>query len=773
MGGIAALLAFSISSYASAHWSFQPVDKPSIPLVNDGSQVHNPIDFFILKKLEEAKIQPTKEASREVLIRRIYFSLTGLPPTFDQVQEFAKDTQPDAYERLVDRLLDSPHFGERWGRHWLDVARYADTKGYVFQEDRNYPYAYTYRDWVIRAFNEDLPYDAFVKKQLAADILSDSPQEDLAALGFLTVGNRFLNRGHLIIDDRIDVVTRGFLGLTVACARCHDHFFDPIPTKDYYSLYGVFASCEEPKDLPVIGSVADSPQYQAFLAEKTKREDAVTKFIDEKLSYLHSQEGIQAYLELLRVANGKDNEQLGLLADRRNLYDKIAFRWRKFIENRTSEEDLIWGPWNSLLKIPESELPNRVGEALETLSPKTHPLIRSALKATAPKSHLEVIKVYAKLIAEAFAVRDGRIPKKPALLGLIGNNSFPVNLNRDSLRSHVHRKDRDHIQSLKNKVDSFVSKSKFAPPRAMVLRDRKSPVRQKVFLRGNPNSHGEIVERQFLEVLSGKDRQPFNGKGSGRLALAKAIVEPQNPLVARVLVNRIWSHHFGTGFVDTPSDFGRQGGEASHPELLDYLASELIDSDWSMKRIHRLIVTSATYRRASSVKEPLPDSDPENRLLSRMNRRRMDFEAMRDSTVFVGGGMDERQGGQSTDLLQKPYSSRRAVYGKVVRQNIPGVFRTFDVANPSIHSPKRPETTVPQQALFAMNSDFIQQHARAAAASLISLDKSLAIRKLYHRILSRNPSTQELQLATRYLSSGGLPQFAQVLMMSNEFLYVD
>ena len=213
--------------------------------------------------------------------------------------------------------------------------------------------------------------------------------------------------------------------------------------------------------------------------------------------------------------------------------------------------------------------------------------------------------------------------------------------------------------------------------------------------------------------------------------------------------------------------------EASHPELLDFLASELIDNDWSMKRIHRLIVTSATYRRASSVKEPLPDSDPENRLLSRMNRRRMDFEAMRDSTVFVGGGMDERQGGQSADLLQKPYSSRRAVYGKVVRQNIPGVFRTFDVANPSIHSPKRPETTVPQQALFAMNSDFIQQQARAAAASLISLEKSLAIRKLYQRILSRNPSTQELQLATSYLSSGGLPQFAQVLMMSNEFLYVD
>ena len=248
-------------------------------------------------------------------------------------------------------------------------------------------------------------------------------------------------------------------------------------------------------------------------------------------------------------------------------------------------------------------------------------------------------------------------------------------------------------------------------------------------------------------MLSGKDRQPFNGKGSGRLALAKAIVEPQNPLVARVLVNRIWSHHFGTGFVDTPSDFGRQGGEASHPELLDYLASELIDNDWSMKRIHRLIVTSATYRRASSVKEPLPDSDPENRLLSRMNRRRMDFEAMRDSTVFVGGGMDERQGGQSAaDLLQKPYSSRRAVYGKVVRQNIPGVFRTFDVANPSIHSPKRPETTVPQQALFAMNSDFIQQQARAAAASLISLEKSLAIRKLYHAYFLEIPAPKNFNL---------------------------
>ena len=758
---------------ASTHWSFQPVDRPAIPQVRDDAAVRNTIDAFIFRKLEDVNLRPAGEASREVLVRRLHYTLTGLPPTFEQVQAFAGDARPDAYERRVERLLNSPRFGERWGRHWLDVARYADTKGYVFQEDRNYPYAYTYRDWVIRALNEDLPYDAFIKKQLAADILPNVQKEDLAALGFLTVGNRFLNRGHLIIDDRIDVVTRGFLGLTVACARCHDHLFDPIPTADYYSLYGVFASSEEPKELPVIGGVPDSPQYRAFLAEKKKREDAITKFIDEKLGYLHSEAGVMAYLEVLVAARGKDNEQLGLLADERNLYDKVAFRWRKFVDHRTSADDLIWGPWNRLLQIPEAEFPDQAREVLDNLPPSNHALIRTALKATPPKTHKDVMTLYAKLIAEAFAVRDGRMPKKHALLGLIGNSSFPVNLNRDSLRSHVHRKDRDHIRNLQNKVDSFVSKSKFAPPRAMVVRDRAAPVRQQVFLRGNPNSRGEVVERQCLKILSGDDRKPFNGKGSGRLALAKAIVDEANPLVARVLVNRVWAHHFGTGLVATPSDFGNQGEPPSHPALLDYLATDFIESGWSVKRLHRLIVTSATYRRASAVPEPLPDNDPDNRLLSRMNRRRMDFEAMRDALIHAGTGMDHRMGGQSADLLKRPFSPRRAVYGKIVRQNIPGVFRTFDVANPSIHSPKRPETTVPQQALFAMNSDFMQEQARAAAAPLRTVDHPVAVRQLYRRILARDPRPQEHQLAIQYLANGKLEQLAQVLLMSNEFLFVD
>jgi hypothetical protein len=770
---IYAICSLSLPLWASDHWSLQAVKEPSLPQVQATSHARNSIDFFILEKLNAAKLRPAPEASREVLIRRVSFTLTGLPPTFAETQHFIKDSRPDSYERLVDRLLESPRYGERWARYWLDVARYADTKGYVFQEDRNYPYAYTYRDWVIQAFNTDLAYDDFVRRQLAADLLPNLPKQDLAALGFLTVGNRFLNRNHLIIDDRIDVVGRGLMGMTVACARCHDHFFDPIPQKDYYSLYGVFASSDEPKELPVIGEVPDSPQYRQYLAEKKKKEDDVTRFIQDKLDYIQSEKGIQAYLEVIIEAAGKNNEQLGLLTNQRKLYERLTKRWRGYLKSSRNRDDLIWGPWNSLMAIPEKDFPGKVGQILAGLNESNHALIRNALNKASLGSRKQVIAVYAKLFAEAYAVQDGRIPKKPALLGLVGNESFPPTLNLKSVESHLHRADRDKLLQIRNKIQSHIAKSKFAPPRAMVLMDRQNPVTQKVFLRGNPNTQGVVVERQFIKALSRKQRQPFNQKGSGRLDLAEAIVSPENPLTVRVIVNRIWKYHFGKGLVSTPSDFGRQGNLPSHPDLLDYLANRFLNEGWSIKALHRFILNSATYRQASLSALDISLVDPENRLLSRMNRHRLGFEAMRDTMIYVCGQMDHRIGGHATDLEQKPYTNRRAVYGKIVRQNIPALFRTFDFANPSIHTPMRPETTVPQQALFAMNSEFVQEQAHEVASLLKSKETKARIQELYHRILSRSPSIEELDLSIKYLGKSKDEQLAQVLIMSNEFMFVD
>ena len=767
------LCSLSFPLQASDHWSLQPVKEPSLPHLPATYNTRNSIDFFILKKLETSKLRPAPEASREVLIRRVSFTLTGLPPTFAETQNFIKDSRPDSYERLVDRLLESPRYGEHWARYWLDVARYADTKGYVFQEDRNYPYAYTYRDWVIQAFNTDLAYDDFVRSQLAADLLPNLPKQDLAALGFLTVGNRFLNRDHLIIDDRIDVVSRGLMGMTVACARCHDHFFDPIPQKDYYSLYGVFASSDEPKELPVIGEVSDSPEYRQYLADKKKKENDVTRFIQEKLNYIQSEKGIQAYLEVIVEAASKNDEQLGLLSNQRKLYEKLTKRWRGYLESKSNRDDLIWGPWNALMTLPEKDFSGKVDQVLAGLNESNHALIRNTLNKATLGSRKQVIEIYAKLFAEAYAVRDGRIPRKPALLGLVANKSFPPTLNLKSVESHLHRADRDKLLQIRNKIQSHIAKSKFAPPRAMVLMDRQNPVTQKVFLRGNPNTHGVVVERQFLKALSRKQRQPFTPEGSGRLDLAESIISPENPLTVRVIVNRIWKYHFGKGLVSTPSDFGRQGNLPSHPDLLDYLANRFLNEGWSIKALHRFILNSATYRQSSLSAVDISLVDPENRLLSRMNRHRLGFEAMRDTMIYVTGQMDHRVGGHAIDLEQKPFTSRRAVYGKIVRQNIPALFRTFDVANPSIHTAMRPETTVPQQALFAMNSEFVQEQARKLASHLKSSEPRARIQELYHRVLSRSPSIEEMDLAMEYLRKSKEEQLAQVLIMSNEFLFVD
>jgi len=547
---------------AKRHWAFEPVVRPPVPrLERHESRIVNSIDSFVVEKLREANAQLSRPADRRTLMRRAYFDLHGLPPSADEIVESENDNSLDTHERMIDRLLASPQYGERWGRYWLDVSRYADTKGYVFTEDRNYPFAYTYRDWVVRALNDDLPYDQFLVRQLAADLLPEPDRAaNLPALGFLTLGRRFLNNINDIIDDRIDVVCRGTMALTVGCARCHDHKYDPIPAADYYSLYGIFRSSREP-----------------------------------------------------------------------------------------------------------------------------------------------------------------------------------------------------NVEEVKTLM-------------AMTLTEEANPFNPYVFLRGQQENRGPNVPRQFLAIVAGAERKPFANR-SGRWELAQAIASATNPLTARVLVNRVWLHHFGTPLVKTPSDFGLRADPPTHPELLDWLASEFVAHRWSLKWLHREILTSATWQQQSSelratssaqdIAKAVPGNsqpetpnflnDPENRLLSRMNRRRLDWEALRDSLLFASGRLDRSLGGPATDILKPPFSNRRTIYGFIDRQNLPLTLRNFDFASPDTHAPSRFVTSVPQQTLFLRNSPFAIELARTLAARTPG-----DISQLFRLVYGREPSSAERALAERYLAEADI-----------------
>jgi len=527
---------------AESHWAYRPPQPYLMPTSETSDRAADRIDAAIESSLKDKGMEASAAADRFSLIRRLSLDLLGVPPTAELLNQFADDTAPDAYRKMVDQILASPQFGEKWARHWMDVSRYADTKGYVFQEDRNYAAAYRYRDWLIRSLNEDMPYDDFVRYQLAADHLD--PQNvngHLDAMGFLTLGRRFLNNIHDIIDDRIDVVGRGLMGLTVSCARCHDHKYDPVSMGDYYSLYGIFLNSEEP-----------------------------------------------------------------------------------------------------------------------------------------------------------------------------GGEPSPLRL-----------------------VDSTQEKQAF------------------IFLRGAAHNHGEKVDRRFVRFLSADPAAKF-AKGSGRLDLANEIVSPRNPLTARVLVNRVWMRLMGKPLIDSPSDLGVRAPDPHLQVVLDELATGLIEKQWSLKQLVRRIVLSATYQQTSLNRNSEADQkDPENRLLWRMNRKRLEFEGLRDHILASTGEIDLRMGGPSVVIHEGGYTTRRSVYAFIDRQNFPGVFRAFDVASPDAHNPQRSLTTVPQQGLFLLNSDWIANQATRmvhhAELSGKYRDDLQWVNGVFQSIYSRPPSETERELALDFL----------------------
>ncbi len=781
-----------LNDKARAHWSYQPVKNPPVPAVADSAWVKTPIDAFVLAKLEANHMKPSPPAARETLIRRATYDLIGLPPTPQEVADFVNDPSADAFAKVVDRLLASPHYGERWGRFWLDTARYSDTTGADEQKvEYRYPYAWTYRDYVINSFNADKPYDQFLKEQIAADLLPTAKTEPatLAGLGFITVGKRFANPNDTI-DERIDAVCKGTMAMTVACARCHDHKFDPIPTADYYSLHGIFASIKEPIAKPLIAQPDENdPAYIAF-----SKKLAVLEAKDKELYYgIISDRGIefrkQAAAYVMVESIGKRGHDADSLILRDHMIAK--FNLDRDIYNTGGPHDArilqsVFGPMHRFAEIPKDNWADEAKARLAKMisippaRQRFNPLVIKALAAIDPDSlHTlqDIADVYGKLFAsidsQAREYLDAcRNATTTELTGydpdLVDLFSVPAIIERAPALTTEHLTEIAPKLPVANsygyyklnlsEINDLVLTDPGSPARAMVVEDVDHPRNSPILIRGDASNRGPIVPRQFLEILSGPHRKPFT-EGSGRLELAEAIASKTNPLTARVMVNRIWMHHFGAGFVRTPDDLGVQSEDPSHPELLDYLATRFMDGGWSVKQMHRMIMLSSVYQQSSENNQEYEKKDSENRLLWRANLRRLDFEAVRDSMLVFTGEMDPAVGGKPVNLTDEPYSDRRSVYGFIDRVKVPELMSQFDFADPDMVNSRRTTTIVPQQALFFMNSPMTINVARKITGAPEFTQASNAaerVKEIYTVLFQRAPQPQEIQLARDFLKSAGM-----------------
>ncbi len=696
-----------------AYWAFQPVRKPA-----------GNIDSLLQAAWKAKGITPAPPASKSVLLRRATLDLTGLPPTFEEAEAFVNDKSPSAWATVIDRLLASPRYGERWGRHWLDVARYSDDK-LNSTMDEPQPNAFRYRDWVIDAFNKDLPYNTFVKAQLAADHLNQP--ELLPALGLYGLNPEFQ-------DDRVDVTTRGFLGLTVACAQCHDHKFDPIPTKDYYSLLGIFNSSKY-KEHPLADEAtvkAYETADKALQRAKADRDDFVKKQSEQVMDLLAAKADL--YM-LAAIGKGKLDGLDGETVERFKAY--LARKDREApqvqTENPTEFRNVLVAVLREKRAIDEKNL-IRLGGS-------------NARRDLASADLLSLSKNDFYLYREFFGARgvffygDGKIDR------------------------WLQGPYREHLDFLRQIITVAEKARPERYPFLHTISDIEKPRNEKVHLRGNRATLGDEAPRGWLAILSKPNQPELFSKGSGRLELAERIASPDNPLTARVMVNRIWQGHFGEGIVRTSSNFGILGERPSHPELLDYLAARFVENNWSIKSLHREIMLSETYRLSAAPVATSEKLDTENRLYWRFPKRRLDAEAIRDSVLFASCQLDLTTGGKATPL-DDPANKRRTVYGYVSRRRTDTMLNLFDFPNPNNTSERRIETNVPLQRLFLLNSPLMLK----AAEAIKGPDPADA----YRRIFARVPTKAELQLAKDYLAQGGQwSEYVQVLLSSNQFLYIE
>jgi len=745
----------------SKHWAFKTVATPAAPKLApaDESKVRQPLDRFVLAKLKATGLDFNPQAPREVIVRRLTLALWGYNPSAEEIAAYVNDGDPQATEKLVDRLLAAPAFGERWGRHWLDVARYSDTKGYVFQEERRYPYAYTYRDWVVNAFNQDLPYDQFLRLQLAADQIVKDPENnrDLAALGFLTLGRRFLNSVPDIIDDRIDVVMRGTQGLTMACARCHDHKFDPLPTTEYYSLYAIFNSSQEPKELPALKPFARTKETDEFEAELAARQKKLDDFIQSRYDLSFSPEKTAAYLGLIMESLKDSKLDANQKAKAANLYAAVLGGWKNSLKAKLTPADPVWGAWVGLQGASDADFPKRFAAMLAQPASFADPLLRARLQAKTPAKLSELTATYAALLSEARKAEHAAAAEWKPWRDLILHPAGPTTMTPASLIPTYNIADRNTRNQLEIAVVGYKATSPKSPPHAMALLDKPKAVQGVVFLRGSASRPGKVVPRQFPAILTGGKVREFT-EGSGRLDMANAIASPSNPLTARVMANRIWTELMGRSLVETPSDYGVRTAPPKNPELLEHLSASFMKDGWSMKKLIRSIVLSRTFLQTADLNPSGLAKDPDNDLSWRAQRRRLDFEAMRDSMLRVAGRLEgAKLGGQPFDLSGNFSEPRRTIYGHIDRQNLPAFFRTFDFANPDYHVPKRNQTTTPQQALWMMNHPFARTQADALAAKVAALPTPEAkVKALYVATFGREAKAEEVALALAYLREAEL-----------------
>ncbi len=773
-----------ISAQDRAFWSFQRIADPTLPAVKDTTWVRQPMDRFILASLENKGLRPVRPAERRALIRRVSFDLTGLPPLPDEVEAFANDTRPDAYALLVERLLASPRYGERWGRHWLDVARYGEDQAHTFQA-RVYPQGWRYRDWVVQAFNDDMPYDRFIQAQIAGDLMDEGRNhEQLAALGFFALGPvYYADAGEkkaaeaAELDDRIDTLCRGFLGLTVACARCHDHKFDPISTQDYYSLAGVIRSSEY--RLAPLASPEVARRYAETQARVKEEESRIKAFLDAQA--LRVSEGMAGQTARYMVAAWKlstrrtKNDRLAanVVARADKLAPAVLEQWSRYLFGRGKDSRAHLAGWRKALSGLDAS--------------KDHsrdPIAMSKVISAAKAFEADVLSALRERQEQGPKGKPLAKAKKDLLRDLFSAQG-PFRLDPRQVEAKLDGDARKKLAELRDGARRVSQAGPPTPPMVHAIGEGKV-ADMHIYIRGNPHREGDLVQRRFLPILAG-DAVPRFTHGSGRLDLARAIASKDNPLTARVMVNRIWQHHFGKGIVGTPSNFGTLGERPTHPELLDHLASRFIASGWSIKAIHREILLSATYQSGAIHDEHNAAVDPGNRLYWRMDRQRLDVEEWRDALLAVTGQLDRTLGGPPADLNNNG-NRRRTLYGAVSRHNLSGLLRLFDFPDANLTSEKRPVTIVPLQQLFVLNSEFMVDRARDLVRELsaVAKDDSVRVRLAIHRLYGRPARDWEVQLALEFLSAPDDPttggpkptisrweQYAQVLLAANEFTFVD
>ncbi len=822
-------------------WSLQAVARPSVPDMHSTGRQRTPIDGFVLAKLKEAGLSFSEPADRATYIRRVTYDLHGLPPTYEDVQAFVSDTRPDAYEILIDRLLASARYGERWGRHWLDIVRFAESNG--FERDRIRPNFWRYRDYVISAFNTDLPYNEFVREQLAGDALRPNDPQALIATGFLVAGpkndvgtvselEKMMTRQDEL-DEYVIATGTTFLGLTVGCARCHDHKFDPIPTRDYYSFTSIFSGLDRTDN--IVAPPEEKARHAAATGAVQKRIDAAKSEIAKVLGPVREVLVAEAAAERAKTPQTDKLPSVNF-AKNEDAFAPVIARFLRFeIKATTGSEPCldeleVYGSnpklnlalasagakaaASSLLPgFPIHQVPHlidgKVGNSSSWISNEPG---KGWAQIEFPRP-VEISRVvwgrdrdgvYQDRLATDYAVSvssDGQSwmmvsngdRRRPFQPGSKPGVEIPV----EQVVARLNAEQRTTYDRLVKEQTAAEAELKAIPSLPVSYSALDGAVQPAFILRrGNVRDRQDSVEPKALSAVTALDPNLMSkDQDSGpvrRLRLAEWIVDPRNPLTARVIVNRVWQYHFGQGIVDTPSDLGFNGDRPSHPQLLDWLAHDLIDHGWKLKRLHRLIVLSDVYRQSSQSRPEAAAKDGNNRLLWRMNPQRLDAESLRDSVLQASGQLDLQMGGPSYrmfnyrdgnvpdyQLLEKPGREtwRRGVYMFNIRTFQEPLMSVFDCPDPSVQTPRRGQSTTALQALSLMNNPFVFDQSRALAERVIRVAGQQAsveqqVQSAYRLAYARDPLPGETNGAVEFIKQADLFSLCRVLLNSNEFLYV-